>query len=348
MAGWAITSSGLSAADQADSFDSYSLFTPTTARMRQIVESPTIPDDLSVLFPGLGDTNYQPVWQDAPISAAHLVVEGGSMRTHFTTGILDFLMDQKLLPKAIIGTSAGAMSSLNYKAGTRGRTIYTSLYLCNDWQVFSKRSFLTSGNLFNVECTFQKCNQGIAPFDYQAFVNSPIDMVSVSVDMKAGKAHYHHYHDLATEMGYLKASVALPLVFQIIDVDGLKLMDGGMYDSVPIRYSLDLGAKKQIVILTQPPGFVKQKHHLIWLMRMVYRKYPQFVDAIANRHNIYNETYKFVEQLEAEDKIFVMRPSGNNTVTNMEHDKQKLYALYREGYQHIANRYGELLRYLES
>jgi len=216
-----------------------------------ILENPQVPSDLRTLFPGFGRPDHTPAWRDSSLVPANLVLEGGSMRCQFTSGVLDYLMDRKLMPDTVIAPSAGAAIGVSYRAGSRGRAVYTNMLLTDDWRHYSKRSFLASGNLFNIEYSFKTSRKDVTPFDFQAFKDSPIKLYSVAADMETGEAHYHLYDDLAEEMDYLKASVALPLVFKTYHIEGRTLMDGGMYDSVPIRFSMSLGRGKHIVVLTQ-------------------------------------------------------------------------------------------------
>ena len=100
----------------------------------------------------------------------------------------------------------------------------------------------------------------------------------------------------------------MPLVSKIVEVDGTKLLDGGIADSIPLKGFEKLGYSKNVVILTQPLGFVKEKNKHMKLMKIKYRKYPNFVGAMADRHVKYNAETLYVSRQEAAGNAFVIRP----------------------------------------
>ena len=78
----------------------------------------------------------------------------------------------------------------------------------------------------------------------------------------------------------------------------------------------------------------------------MYANYEGLLKAILNRHSIYNETLDYINQLEAEGKAFVIRPLEKLTVDRMEKNPQKLFSLYKEGYEEAKNYYDKLISWL--
>ena len=97
------------------------------------------------------------------------------------------------------------------------------------------------------------------------------------------------------------------MVSEVVEVDGLKLQDGGIIDSIPLKYFESIGFDRNVVILTQPKGYVKEPTSM-GLFRISLRKYPKMIEALENRHNMYNETTKYIEEKEEKGEIFVIRP----------------------------------------
>ena len=56
------------------------------------------------------------------IERATLVLEGGATRGVFTSGVLDYLMDQDLYMSHVIGVSAGACNAVDYVSKQPRRT----------------------------------------------------------------------------------------------------------------------------------------------------------------------------------------------------------------------------------
>jgi predicted patatin/cPLA2 family phospholipase len=87
----------------------------------------------------------------------------------------------------------------------------------------------------------------------------------------------------------MRASASMPLASRIVEVDGYKLLDGGITDSIPLQYFESIGYNRNVVILTQPRQFQKKKASLLPLMRILLKKYPRLIEAMEKRHIFYNE-----------------------------------------------------------
>lgn len=290
---------------------------------------------------------YPPAWDGHAASPVNLVLEGGAMRGQFTAGVLDFFMDQKLFCERVIGVSAGALCGYNYVAGQNGRACYLNMKYCDDWRYLSMKSFVRTGNACGRAFTFDEIPNVLEPFNYPAFDQSPMQLVAVSSNLRTGEADYHEFTDSAADLPYLIASSSMPLVSQIVDIDGKLLLDGGTCDSVPIVYSMLTGAKKHIVVLTQAADFVKTPNKLMAILRQRYALYPYFLERLQHRHYDYNRMYRALPRLQDEGKLFLIQPPEPVTIGNMEKDPDKLLALYEQGYGEAAKRWPALQAYLE-
>ena len=85
------------------------------------------------------------------------------------------------------------------------------------------------------------------------------------------------------------------------------------------------------MILTQPEGYRKEPTKLLGLMKLRYRKYPELIKAMAERHIRYNETLDHILALEKAGEILVIRPEHPLDTKAPEHDRAKLKAVYRHG-----------------
>jgi predicted patatin/cPLA2 family phospholipase len=209
------------------------------------------------------------------------------------------------------------------------------------------RSFMVSGNVFNVKYVFERIPHELDPFDFGAYARSPLTLVAVSSNLELGEADYASLQDARTQIDYLRASAAVPLISRPVEIDGKKLLDGGICDSIPIGHSLKTGARRQVIVLTQDAGYVKQPNTMMPLLRLAYSKYPLFVRRMAQRHLDYNRVYRQVARMHEEGEVFVIRPSEPVTVSNMEHDPEKLYQLYLSGYKEVQKNWPALQRYLD-
>ena len=300
-----------------------------------------------ILYRPANDPNYQVAWRDARLVEANLVLEGGGMRGIFTSGVLDYFMDEKFLPKHVIGVSAGALNGLNYVAGARGRSCYINSKYCANWRYLSIRSFLVSGNVLNAFFVFDKIINELEPFDYESYQASPLDLVAVCSNLETGEADYTLIDNLPAQLAYLRASSAMPFASRTVCIDGKLLLDGGSCDSVPIVYSQNTGAKKHVVILTQDASYIKEPNKFLSLSSIRYRRYPRFVERIKHRYIEYNNTYRLLEHLHKTGEIFLLRPPAPVKITNIEHDAEKIFELYLSGYEEARRNFDALQRYLE-
>lgn len=299
------------------------------------------------------EADYQPAkvdfpvaWRGHEVTRANLVLEGGAMRGLFTAGVLDCFMDRGLFCERVIGVSAGALMGYNYVAGQAGRGCYVNLKYCTDWRYLSLKSFVRTGNAFGREMSFDVIPNVLDPFPYEAFDASPMELIAVSSDLVTGEADYHRIRDARADVPYLIASSSMPLVSEIVEVGGRKLLDGGTCDSIPIVYSMATGASKHIVVCTQDAGYVKGPNKLMPVLDRRFADYPLFVDRLANRHFEYNRASRGVDRLHEEGRAFVIRPDKPVEVASMEKDQGKLLALYEEGVAVATRVWDDLMAYL--
>lgn len=278
----------------------------------------------------------------------NLVLEGGAMRGQFTAGILDYFIEHDFWAEQVIGTSAGALCGFNYVSGEFGRTCYINTKYCTDWRYLSLKSFVKTGNAYGYEMSFDLIPNKLEPFDYDAFRASPIKLTTVASNLETGEADYFTFGDPRADIDYLAATSAMPLLSKIVEIDGKKLLDGGVCDSVPLMYSFLTGAHKHIVVLTQDASYVKGPNKLMYLARQRYSDFPYFCERMQYRHVEYNRMYRLLPRLHEEGAIFVLRPPEPVTISNMEKDAEKLYALYEQGYEEAKKNRDHLLRYLEA
>ena len=264
-----------------------------------------------------------------------LVLEGGGMRGVFTCGVLDNLMDRGIHFPYAIGVSAGACNGLSFMSRQRGRAKFSNIDLLDKYRYIGFKHLINKGNIMDFDLLFHTFPDEIIPYDYATYAASSNRFEMVTTDITTGRATYlEEYHSPERVIAIVKASSSLPYVCPIAEVDGIKMLDGGISDSIPIVRAREQGFPNSVVVLTRNKGYRKQgKSHV---PSFFYRKYPALREALAMRNTIYNRQIEEVERLEAEDKIVVIRPEKPIVVGRMERDTRKLLDLYNEGYECAA------------
>lgn len=261
-----------------------------------------------------------------------LVMEGGAMRGMFTAGVLDVLMEHNVGFDGAIGVSAGATFGCNIKSGQQGRSIRYNMKYCGDSRYGSFKSFITTGDYFNVDFCYYKIPEELDVWDKKAFADNPMAFYVVAADLETGKAVYHKCTDGGDEdLEWIRASASVPIVSRIVEIEGKKLLDGGIADSVPLEFFEKEGYERNLVILTQPDTYVKKRNKMTPLCRIVYRKYPAFVETFANRHIRYKANIDYIRKQEAAGVAFVIRPPHKLELSSAEKDPAKLKKAYDLG-----------------
>ena len=265
-----------------------------------------------------------------------LVLEGGGLRGVFTCGVLDFFMDRGITFPFIVGVSAGACNGLSYMSGQRGRAKSSNIDLMEKYQYVGFRYLLSQGCIMDYKLLFEDFPEKIIPYDYDAYFANPTRFVMVTTNCLTGKPEYLEEKKSSERvMDIVRASSSLPFVTKITYVDGIPMLDGGIVDSIPIRYALDQGYENIVVVLTRNKGY-RKKDTKIRAAKAFYRKYPKLQEALFVRNSVYNKTMDLIEKLEEQGRITVIRPVNPVHVGRMEKDVTKLTALYQEGYEVAA------------
>lgn len=276
-----------------------------------------------------------------------MVLEGGAMRGMFTAGVLDVMMEQKLRVDGLMGVSAGAVFGCNYKSGQIGRTVRYNTRYCRNWRYASFRSLLLTGDLFGEKFCYHDIPETLDPFDKEAFRANPAAFWCVCTDVETGEAVYHRCEDGGAEdLKWFQASASMPLASRIVRVDGRQLLDGGVADSIPLKAMEGLGYQRNIVILTQPEGFVKKPNSLMPVMKIALRKYPRLLETLARRHDNYNAATAYVQQQEKAGACLVIRPPHRLEVKQVEKDPDKLRAAYQLGREEAEKRLEEIRAFI--
>ncbi len=261
-----------------------------------------------------------------------LVLEGGAMRGMFTAGVLDIIMDNNITVDGVIGVSAGAVFGCNFKSKQRGRTIRYNKKFAGDKRYCSLSSLIKTGDLYNADFDYDELPNKLDPFDYDTFSNNPMEFIAVATDADTGKPVYHKCTTgRGDDMQWLRASASMPALSNLVELDGMRLSDGGTTDSIPLKYFETLGYDRIIVVLTQPKGFIKKPNKLLPFLRFALRKTPMLVKALENRHIMYNETTAYISDKEERGEILVLRPESSLNIKAGEKDPEELERVYQEG-----------------
>jgi len=277
-----------------------------------------------------------------------LVLEGGAMRGMFTAGVLDVLMENNIDFDGIAGVSAGAVFGCNFKSRQKGRAIRYNIRFSKDKRYCSLRSLIKTGDLYGAKFCYEDIPDRLDKMDYRTFRENPMDFYAVCTDALSGEAVYQRLEDLKGEgMRWLRASASLPVVSRPVKISGGEYLDGGLTDSVPLKFMQEQGFEKNVVVLTRPDGYRKKPGGSTKFFTRFLKKYPNLVETMKNRYIMYNDEMDYIRRQETEGRTFVIRPAETLPVKNIEHNPKKLRTAYNIGRRAMVEQLEELKAFLQ-
>ncbi|MCQ2522845.1 MAG: patatin family protein [Lachnospiraceae bacterium] len=279
---------------------------------------------------------------------ASLILEGGGMKGIYTAGVLDFFLDKELEFSSVYGVSAGACTMASYISKQKGRGKDVMLDYLDDERYMGLKSLLKTGDIFNVDFNYRLVPEKLNPYDYEEFLRYQGKAYAVVTNIETGRAEYKRLKDIRNDISYIRASSSLPLVSRVVKIGEKKYLDGGIADSIPIKRSIKAGNVKNVVVMTKPVGYRRKPGKFNELIKARYVKYPKVYELMKRRYLKYNKTLDFLDELEKEGKVFVIRPQVDFEIGRLERNREKLLKLYEEGYKEAEERYEELMKYLNS
>ena len=275
-----------------------------------------------------------------------LVLEGGAMRGLFSAGVIDVLMENGFTFPALTGVSAGAAFGCNYKSNQPGRALRYNLKYCKEPKYCSFRSLRKTGDLFGAQFCYHDIPERLDPFDIEAFEKNPMKFYLVVSDIETGLPHYRRVDSVDDDCyEWIRASASMPIVSRIVELNGNKYLDGGVADSIPLLF-MEQYYPKNIVVLTRPRDYEKKPASLMWLQKRSLKHYPAMLDAVRNRHIMYNRQRDYVFAQEKAGKALVICPEQPLAIGRIEHKAEKIQEAYDLGRQAAERRLDDIKRFI--
>lgn len=275
-----------------------------------------------------------------------LILEGGGMKALYSAGVIDVLVQNNIETDVAAGVSSGALFGTNYKAKQIGRILRYNLKYAANSERLGLKSLVKTGNVMNKDFYFREIPYKLDVMDADTYHSSKTEFFAVVTNLKTGRAEYKNINDLYNEdcVEYLRASGSLPFLSKPVYVDGVPYLDGGVVDSIPVKHFLEMGYDKIIVVLTKTKDFRPQMK--IPFAKVVYHKFPEFAKVLKYRNPCYTKQCEYVDRLEQENKVLVIRPSKKLNVGTLERNKEKLQQMYDLGIADCQNMLNDIKNYL--
>jgi len=267
------------------------------------------------------------------VNGVGLVLEGGGMRGIYTSGVLEYFLENDIEFPYVIGVSAGACSAASYLSKQFGRNLRLNTHYLKDPRYLSWRNYIKKREVFGMDFIFDEIPKNLDPFNFDAFRDNKSQFLVGTTDCYTGQPVYWSKDEIEDDLlTIVRASSSLPFFAPVVEFRGKHLLDGGISDPIPIKKAEFDGYRKNVVVLTRNEGYRKKESKSYKLVKRKYPQYSGLVDAIMKRHEIYNETLDYLEEQEKKGNVCMIRPTNKLKVGRMEKNRKKLEELYQEGY----------------
>ncbi len=274
-----------------------------------------------------------------------LVLEGGGMRCLFMAAVLDAFIDENIKIDMVSSVSAGSLFGVNLLSKQKGRALRYSLKYNPDPNYIGWRPLVREGNILATKYAYEDIVHRLDPFDNEEFKRANIPFCVVLTDVHSGESKYVNIEDVFGQIDTLRATGSLPFLFNAVEINGHKYLDGGIFDSIPYEWMLAQGCDKVIVVLTRNTEYRKEPFSKIGTFLYRFR-YPKIAEGLKHRHEMYNRKVVELQKLEKEGKVFIIRPDQPIDITRLERDPVKLQQVYDLGVRVIKERMPALKAYL--
>ncbi len=274
-----------------------------------------------------------------------LVLEGGTFRGIFTSGIMDAFIEEGIEFPYIAGVSAGISNGVSYVSKQFERNIIILEKYRNDKRYLSMRNYLKCRSMFGLDFVFGDIPKELVPFDYEEFHRYTGKCLVGVTNAITGRSEFFNALEDDENFTFLRATCAIPGYFPAIMINGVPYYDGGLSCPIPVKQVLKGGCSKAVILLTQPEGFVKKcGKGNIAVSQLIHKKYPEIEMLLLTRHKLYNKQIQFCNELECRGKALIFRPP--HKLNSFESDEKVLRSVWREGYEAGKARADEVRRFM--
>ncbi len=197
------------------------------------VDKPPVPE------PAVATTQPQPPKRPPKIG---LALGGGAARGFAHVGVIQVLEEAGLRPSLVAGTSAGSLVAAIYASGKTGAQLQQVAETMEEAAIADWTLPIFNRGMFRGEALARYVNKVV---DGKLIESFPMPLGIVATDLNSGQAVLFQRGDTGTAV---RASSAVPAVFQPVKIAGHEYVDGGLVAPVPVRFARQMGAELVIAV----------------------------------------------------------------------------------------------------
>lgn len=171
-----------------------------------------------------------------------LALGGGAARGFAHVGVIQVLEEAGIRPSFVAGTSAGSLVAAIYASGKTGAELQQIAQTMDEVAITDWTLPIFSRGMFRGEALARYVNTQVGGRLIESF---PIPLGIVATDLKSGQSVLFQRGDTGAAV---RASSAVPAVFQPVKIGDREYVDGGLVAPVPVRFARQMGAELVIAV----------------------------------------------------------------------------------------------------
>ena len=277
-----------------------------------------------------------------------LVIEGGGLRGAYTAGALTWLLDNDIKFDYGVGISIGALYLSAYMSQNKSLLKEYSINLAGRKDNVGLKPLIKEKTLVGYNNLFRQVVENPYHIDIDVLNANPVHSEIGVYDLNLCETVWISNDQIDAKSLFIKAACTLPMFGHKVNVNGIDYLDGGITTMIPVDRSIKCGNKYHFVITTKPKDYVRKPYGklVLWLFKIVYRKYPKLAKDIALRYKVYYDELNKINELVRKGEAIHVYPSGENGVTRFGGSVGQLQELFDLGYSDMENKKAEIIAFM--
>lgn len=256
-----------------------------------------------------------------------LLLEGGGLRGAFAAGVVDELVQQNVGRfDDIIAVSSGAPTAAYLAMDQMAECLRVWMNYTHGTQLIAWRNLVRGRRFLDVDRLVGVFAEKV-PMNIGALARTNARLWIAVTDCRSGELALVRANP-GNVFPLLRATMALPIANgEVVDVDGVPYIDGGVTQPVPLDRALALGAHETVVVLTQPRGYRRSSEAaLSRVASWTYPRFPGVRTAFLDRTARANDMLAHIDTLEARGTLSVIRPAAPLPATRLSRKQSDIVA----------------------
>lgn len=171
-----------------------------------------------------------------------LVLGGGAARGFAHIGVIQALEEAGIRPDLVVGTSAGSVVATLYASGKNGKELQKVAESMEEASFSDWRLPFFKPGVLKGEALARFISSQVGGRQIQ---DLPMSLGVVATDLDSGRGVLFQRGDAASAV---RASSAIPALFQPVLIAGREYVDGGLVAPVPVQFARQMGAQVVIAV----------------------------------------------------------------------------------------------------